>query len=78
MSTYPYADRFEIHRDLPKVGLPREEVLAQLRTMAVEEDAVWETGKCSSTMPSADCPGSIVVSRYSGALASGFSLGKVM
>ena len=50
MSTYPYADRFEIHRNLPEVGLPREEVLSQLRTMAVEEDAFWETGKCSGTM----------------------------
>jgi hypothetical protein len=27
MSTYPYADRFEIHRVLPEVGLSREEVL---------------------------------------------------
>ena len=50
MSTYPYADRFEIHRSLPDVGLPRQEVLSQLRTMAVEEDAFWETGKCSGTM----------------------------
>ena len=50
MSTYPYADRFEIHRELPDVGLPREEVLAELRTMATEEDAFWETGKCSGTM----------------------------
>jgi glutamate/tyrosine decarboxylase-like PLP-dependent enzyme len=50
MSTYPYADRFEIHRSLPEIGLPREEVLSQLRTMASEEDAFWETGKCSGTM----------------------------
>ena len=50
MSTYPYADRFEIHRNLPDVGLPRQEVLSQLRTMAIEEDAFWETGKCSGTM----------------------------
>ncbi len=50
MSTYPYADRFEIHRDLPDIGLPREQILAELRTMATEEDAFWETGKCSGTM----------------------------
>ena len=50
MSTYPYADRFEIHRDLPDVGLPREQILAELRAMATEEDAFWETGKCSGTM----------------------------
>jgi glutamate/tyrosine decarboxylase-like PLP-dependent enzyme len=50
MSDYPYADRFAINRHLPEHGLPREEVLASLRTMAHEEDAFWETGKCSGTM----------------------------
>jgi sphinganine-1-phosphate aldolase len=50
MSSYPYTDRFEVHRNLPEVGLPREDVLAQLRTMAGEEDMFWETGKCSGTM----------------------------
>jgi glutamate/tyrosine decarboxylase-like PLP-dependent enzyme len=50
MSSYPYADRFEIHRTLPEVGLSREDVLAQLHTMASEEDRFWETGKVSGTM----------------------------
>jgi glutamate/tyrosine decarboxylase-like PLP-dependent enzyme len=50
MSEYPYADRFPVHRTLPETGRPREEVLAQLETMAKEEDAFWETGKCSGTM----------------------------
>jgi glutamate/tyrosine decarboxylase-like PLP-dependent enzyme len=50
MSTYPYADRFEIHRSLPARGLPRADVVDQLRAMATEEDAFWETGKCSGTM----------------------------
>ena len=50
MTSYPYADRFEIHRALPETGQPREEVLSELRTMAIEEDAFWETGKCSGTM----------------------------
>jgi glutamate/tyrosine decarboxylase-like PLP-dependent enzyme len=50
MSDYPYADRFEIHRSLPATGLSRPEVLAQLHTMATEEDRFWETGKCSGTM----------------------------
>jgi len=50
MSQYPYADRFPVHRTLPETGRPREEVLAQLETMAKEEDAFWETGKCSGTM----------------------------
>ncbi len=50
MSDYPYADRFPINRSLPAEGAPRDQVLSQLRTMAAEEDAFWETGKCSGTM----------------------------
>ena len=50
MSDYPYADRFAIHRSLPEQGMSRQDVLAQLHTMATEEDAFWETGKCSGTM----------------------------
>ncbi len=50
MSDYPYADRFPIHRSLPAEGASREEVLAQLHAMATQEDAFWETGKCSGTM----------------------------
>jgi sphinganine-1-phosphate aldolase len=50
MSSYPYEDRFEVHRGLPEHGRPRSEVLAELRAMATEEDAFWETGKCSGTM----------------------------
>ena len=50
MTEFPYADRFAVHRVLPEKGTPREAVLAELRTMATEEDAFWETGKCSGTM----------------------------
>ena len=50
MSKFPYAGRFEINRTLPDKGRPREEILEELRTMAKEEDAFWETGKCSGTM----------------------------
>jgi glutamate/tyrosine decarboxylase-like PLP-dependent enzyme len=50
MSSYPYADRFAVNRRLPDEGMARAEVLAQLHTMAAEEDAFWETGKCSGTM----------------------------
>ena len=50
MSTYPYQDRFDVNRTLPERGRPREEILATLETMAKEEDAFWETGKCSGTM----------------------------
>jgi sphinganine-1-phosphate aldolase len=48
--SYPYADRFGVNRSLPEQGRSREEILAELRTMASEEDGVWEAGKCSGTM----------------------------
>ena len=54
MSDFPYADRFGVNRRLPEHGRPREEVLAELRAMAAEEDAFWESGKCSGTMYSGD------------------------
>ena len=49
-SDFPYADRFPVNRTLPAQGRPRDEILEELRTMATEEDAFWETGKCSGTM----------------------------
>ncbi|MFP3902255.1 MAG: pyridoxal phosphate-dependent decarboxylase family protein [Acidimicrobiia bacterium] len=48
--TYPYADRFPVNRTLPQQGRARDDVLAELATMASEEDARWETGRCSGTM----------------------------
>ena len=50
MSDYPYADRYAVHRTLPERGRPRAEVIAEMREMADEEDAFWETGKVSGTM----------------------------
>ncbi|HYA69715.1 MAG TPA: aminotransferase class V-fold PLP-dependent enzyme [Acidimicrobiales bacterium] len=50
MTTFPYEDRFEVHRRLPERPTPREEILDALAMMAHEEDARWETGKCSGTM----------------------------
>jgi sphinganine-1-phosphate aldolase len=50
MSHFPYEDRFVVHGTFPELGTPREEILAELQTMATEEDAVWETGKCSGTI----------------------------
>lgn len=50
MASYPYEDRFAVNRKLPEVGRPRGEILAELAAMAEEEDAFWETGKCSGTM----------------------------
>lgn len=48
--TFPYAERFGVNRTLPEHGRPRADVLAELRIMADEEDAFWETGKCSGSM----------------------------
>jgi len=50
MSAFPYAERYGVARALPEHGRPREEVLAELREIAREEDAFWETGKCSGTI----------------------------
>src|SRR5207344_1908840 len=50
MDDYPYRNRFTVNRALPQQGRSREDVLAELRAMAHEEDAFWETGKCSGTM----------------------------
>ena len=49
-SDYPYADRYSVNRTMPDKGRPRDEILEELRTMATEEDAAWEGGKCSGTM----------------------------
>jgi sphinganine-1-phosphate aldolase len=50
MASFPYQDRYPVNRTMPEAGRPRAEVLAELRAMAEEEDAFWETGKCSGTM----------------------------
>ena len=49
-SDYPYAERFGVNRTLPEHGRPRADVLAELHEMAKNEDAAWESGKCSGTM----------------------------
>lgn len=50
MSDFPYTDRFTVNRVLPEKGRSRDDVLAELRTMAAEEDRIWETGRVSGTM----------------------------
>jgi sphinganine-1-phosphate aldolase len=50
VSTYPYADRYGVNREIPDQGRSRDDVLGELREMAEAEDAFWETGKCSGTM----------------------------
>ena len=50
MASYPYEDRFEVHRSLPEGGAARDEILAELAAMAGAEDRAWEGGQCSGTM----------------------------
>jgi glutamate/tyrosine decarboxylase-like PLP-dependent enzyme len=50
MASYPYADQFDVHRELPEDGADRAAILAQLEAMATVEDQRWETGQCSGTM----------------------------
>jgi glutamate/tyrosine decarboxylase-like PLP-dependent enzyme len=47
---YPYADRYPVNRGMPEHGRSREEITAELATIAAEEDEFWETGRCSGTM----------------------------
>ena len=54
MSDFPYADRYPVNRTLPPTGRSRAEILEELRTMAREENATWETGQCSGTMHCGD------------------------
>jgi len=50
MSAYPYAGRFPVNRTLPNQGRSHDDIVAELRQIATEEDAFWETGRCSGTM----------------------------
>jgi len=50
MSTFPYADQYPIHRQLPALGTDRSVLLGQLQGMADAEDSTWENGQCSGTM----------------------------
>lgn len=50
MADFPYVERFTVNRTLPEQGRDRADVLDELHAMGAEEDAFWETGKCSGTM----------------------------
>ena len=50
MSSFPYADEFEVHRTLPEEGSDRDVILAMLGDIAAREDRAWEGGQCSGTM----------------------------
>jgi sphinganine-1-phosphate aldolase len=51
---YPYADRYGVIRGLPEQGRATDSILEELGTIARNEDAAWENGKCSGTMYSGD------------------------
>ena len=50
MNDYPYAERFEVYRQLPEQGRDPQDILAEMEMMRAEEDADWENGKVSGTM----------------------------
>ncbi len=47
---YPYAERFAPLHAMPDHGRSHEEILEELRAMAVEENGHWENGRCSGSM----------------------------
>jgi sphinganine-1-phosphate aldolase len=47
---YPYAERFAPLHAMPDHGRSHEEILEELRSMAVEENGHWENGRCSGSM----------------------------
>ncbi len=46
---HPYRDRLPTFTRLPEIGRKREEVLSELREIAGQEDARWETGQVSGS-----------------------------
>jgi sphinganine-1-phosphate aldolase len=51
---YPYRHRFAVHDRLPARGRDRAEIVDELRTMATEEDALGDAGRCSGSIYSGD------------------------
>ena len=53
-SLHPYAGRFPVNDRMPKTGMPRDEILAEIAAMAEEEDARYKDGKISGSIYSGD------------------------
>jgi sphinganine-1-phosphate aldolase len=51
---HPYAGRFEVHDVMPDAGVPREQILDELRQMSEEEDAKGDSGRVSGSIYSGD------------------------
>jgi sphinganine-1-phosphate aldolase len=47
---YPYKDRFESYSQIPQKGRDQAGIIADLHSIAEEEDKFWETGLISGTM----------------------------
>lgn len=47
---YPYAEEYGVLRGMPEHGRSKDEILAELRSMAEREDQAWENGKVSGSM----------------------------
>src|SRR5215213_477772 len=51
---HPYAGRFDVHDTIPDEGVPREQILDELRQMSKEEDAKGDSGRVSGSIYSGD------------------------
>jgi sphinganine-1-phosphate aldolase len=49
-SLKPYRDRFPRHATLPAAGVPREDLLAEMRAMREAEAQTWESGHASGAV----------------------------
>ena len=47
---YPYRDRYQVYDQIPPMGREPEDVYAELKGIAAEENQKWETGQVSGTM----------------------------
>lgn len=54
MGLHPYADRFPVHRAFPEGGRSHDDLLAEVRAMAGEEDAPYHEGRISGSIYSGD------------------------
>lgn len=51
---HPYAGRFAVHDSIPETGVPRGQILDELRQMSSEEDVKGDSGRVSGSIYSGD------------------------
>lgn len=51
---HPYADRYDVHSEIPEHGVSRDEILRELREMSTEEDIKGDSGRVSGSIYSGD------------------------